>query len=116
MNKAERKIILDWERFCASVFLSMKIGNDLEDNGQNTSYSCGDCTGVKNPLPLDSFLKSAIVYYHPSFIGYLKATCKLLKQAFRYKERKDFILIHRRKRSFGKEAVVFDNPGRCFVE
>lgn len=109
MKQADRNIVLEWERFCALISLSKKVEKDLDDNSQNASNGSGNCSGTKDSVSLESFLESAILYYHPSFIGYFKAAAALLKQAFRDKERKDFILIHRQHRGFPEKKIVFDN-------
>ena len=95
MKKEEREYLQEWERYLALVNLSGKVGHDLENDGQKAGNGSDNGASTEQALLLDGFLKSATVYYHPSFISYVIASWDLLKQAFCNKKRKNLLLICR---------------------
>lgn len=85
----------EYERLAVGIYLSKYMKQDLKDDGDNAGNGCNNRAGTDHSLSPVDFLESAIVYYHPSFIGYLEAVIRLLQQAFFRKKRKDFFLIGR---------------------
>ena len=86
----------EYERLAVGIYLSKNLKQDLKDDSDNAGNGCNNRADTDHSLSPVDFLESAIVYYHPSFIGYLEAVIRLLQQAFFRKKRKDFILIGRR--------------------
>ena len=91
MNKKEQKQVLKaWHWHCIRLMMlsdeDCQQGKDARDGGDNG-------TNVRNTLTLPSAIKTAFVHSNPTFVSYLVAVGILLKQAFRYKKGKHFILI-----------------------
>lgn len=97
--KAEKDSVREWELHAARIYLSCEMENDLQNEGSCSGNRRDDGAVPGNPIPQHRFLEASLVYYHPSFIGYMKAIAYLFKQSLTHEERKDFILIgrHRKK-------------------
>ena len=96
MTKEEKKSLDGWVRLSASLYLSQQLGKHLKDNCDNPGDGSDNGTHPYKTFTPVELSETALVYYHPSFIGYFEAIWNLLKQAFRHKERKDFVLIGRK--------------------
>ncbi len=97
MTKYEKKSLKGWVRLAASLYLSQQLEENLKDNCDDTGDRSDNGTQPYKIFTPVHFSETALVYYHPSFVGYLEAAWNLLKQAFRHKERKDFILVGRKR-------------------
>ena len=62
-------------------------GSDNADNNSQTTQPKGESLAPVSPD------KTAVVYFKPSFIGYLKAAWCLFKEAFRNKKPHNFVVI-----------------------
>ena len=99
MTKEAKKSLDGWARLAASIYMSQQLEKHLEDNCDNSSDGSDNGAHPYKTFTPVELSETTLVYYHPSFIGYLEAIWNLLKQAFRHKERKDFILIGRKRMS-----------------
>lgn len=99
MTKEDKKSLDGWVRLAASLYLSQQPEEHLQDNCDDTGDSGDNRTQPYKTFTSVHLSETALVYYHPSFVGYLEAAWDLLKQAFRHKERKDFILVGRKRMS-----------------
>lgn len=96
MTKEEKKSLNGWARLATSIYLSQQLEKHLKDNRDNPSDGSNNGTHPYATFMPVELSETSLVYYHPSFIGYFEAIWNLFKQAFRHKERKDFILIGRK--------------------
>ncbi len=87
MTKEENKSLDGWARLAASLYLSQQPEEHLQDNRNDTGNRGDDGTQPYKAFTPVHLSETALVYYHPSFVGYLEAAWNLLKQAFRHKER-----------------------------
>ncbi len=97
MTKKDKKSLDGWVRLAASLYLSQQSEEHLQDNSDDTGNGSDNRTQLYKTFAPVHFSETALVYYYPSFVGYLEAVWNLLKQAFRHKERKDFILVGRKR-------------------
>gem|GEM_PF-6141957 len=99
MTKEEKLSLKQWQRQAAEVYLynSKNMEKNLENNGKYSSNGSSNSTDSSKKLSSVNLPETALVYYHPTFIGYLEAVWNLFKQAFCFKKRKDFILIGRKR-------------------
>jgi len=95
MTKREKEAVKDYEKLAVAVYLSELMKQDLDNDGENAGHRGNDGAGAEQALPPSDPLESAVVYYHPSLVGYLDAALRLLRQAFFRKERKDLFLVGR---------------------
>ncbi len=99
MTKEQKRILNGWVRLAASLYLSQQPEEHLKDNCDDTGDRSDNGTQHYKTFTPVHFSETTLVYYHPSFVGYLEAAWNLFKQAFCHKKRKDFILIGRKRMS-----------------
>ena len=62
--------------------LLKKERRKARQGSNNTADGSNNGTDIDKTLTTNSFLETTTVYYNPSFVGYLIAMARLLKQAF----------------------------------
>ena len=91
MNKKEKKQALKaWHWKCIRLML---LSEESHQDGNDTRNGSDNGTNVRNALTLPSSIKAAFVHSNPTFVSYLVAIGVLIKQAFRHKKGKHFILL-----------------------
>ena len=98
MTKKERLNLKQWHLKAVQLHIReclKKERNYTGNGGDNTTDCSNNGTDKDQTLTPKSFLETTIVYYNPSFVGYLVAIASLIKQAFCHKKGVHFILVGR---------------------
>jgi len=84
MTKEEKKSLDGWVRLAVSLYLSQpqQLEKHLKDNRNDAGDGSDNGTHPYKTFTPVELSETALVYYHPSFIGYLEAAWNMLKQAF----------------------------------
>lgn len=93
MTKEEKKNYRLWQLHCIRIALDRDSHKQLKEDGKDTGNS-GNQRKPKGPFVSEaSTMQPAVGYYNPSFVCYLVAAARLLKQAFSHKKGKHFFII-----------------------
>ena len=96
MTKKEREAIKKYDLSLIHMTLTALLEKEGCKTGKSSDNSCNSCnngTKLCPALPHDLTIESALVNYNPTFMGYLIAILRLLKQAFFHKKGIHFIVV-----------------------
>lgn len=96
MKEKEQENLKAWGLWCIALTVNDLLRQESYDtrNGCNHSADSGnDGTDVHEPGTTKLTLEATLVDYNPSFMGYVIAIMRLIKQAFFHKKGEHFVLI-----------------------